>query len=224
MNINRPVSKLLAGSWKWWVGRETITYVSIMPDGIESEYIIDDTKRFEISQRDAPPQKTGGYIAGDMTWIIPSQKLPAMIYPKMGDRIKDCCDAEFTILDSFQNGWQNWWRLSVRNLVFVLGLRNTLSFWRPQYVNSGGTRSVSAYTPIRLNVPGKIIETGDEYTPDTFGVRQTRERFDIYSLYWIRWEPGDQIRDQAGKIYTIISSGPPNQLDAANLYTCEVVR
>lgn len=224
MNLNRPIGKLLAGSWKWWTGRETITLISVGEDGKDTEFIIDDTKRFEVSSRDIPSQKTGGYISGDMTWIIPSQKMPAGVYPKPGDRLTDCCDTQYTILDSFQNGWQNWWRLSVRDWVFVLGLSQKISFWRPVYVNAGGTRSITGYVPLKVNVPGKVIITGDEYSPDSFGMRQTRERYDIYSQSWVRWEPGDQIRDNDGNIYTIISSGTPNTLDNANQYSCEKVR
>lgn len=222
--LNRPVSKLLAGSWKWWTGRESITFTSVTENGTDAEYIIDDTKRFEINQADIPPQHTGGYTSGDMTWIIPEQKMPAGLNAKPGDRIKDCCDEEFTVLTVFQNGWRNWWKLSVRNFVFTLGLTTKISFWRPVYVNAGGTRSITGYTPIRLSVPAKIILVGDEYDPDAFGARQARERYDVYSLRWVKWEPGDQIRDESNNIYTIVSSGPPNTLDNANQYTCEKVR
>ena len=244
MTVTSSVASWLSGSWQYWHNRETVTLVqsnglgsspeaTVGVDGnpgeqpahavTNPESVVTDCKRFDVNQRDVPSVKTGGYTSFDLVWIIPKAKLPTGVAPKPGDIVRDAGMAEYTVLDSFQNGWKTWYRLTTRNLTLAYGLSDTLVFSRPNYQNAGGTRLVTSYTTLASGIPGKVISTGGSYEPDLIGKRQFRDAIEVHSARWIDMMPGYRITDQTGGIYQVVSMGPPYQLDMLTQYTCERV-
>lgn len=251
MNVTAPVASILSGSWQWWQNRESVTLIKAGEDVTypllandsdaftfdgdsndiivysgtsELRYTINDVKRFEVNIQDIPPQKQGGYLGYDLLWIIPKVKMPAGVTPEVADSILTPSGDEYVIQDVFQNGWKNWYRLNTRNLVLAYGLSDLISFWRPSYTNSGGTRSIASYIPVWTNLPGKIVEAGDDFAADLLGKRQVRQRYEIHSSKFFRWQPGDQIRDNNGNIFQILSNTAVNVITNYNQYNCEKVK
>lgn len=243
MSVTTSVAAWLAGSWQYWQNRETVTLVLstgqetpaeavVGTDGnpgeqppdpvvLDAEYTIQECKRFDVNQRDVPTIKTGGYTSFDLVWILPKAKMPTGVAPKPGDIIRDAESVEYTVLDSFQNGWKTWYRLNTRNLTLAYGLSDTLEFSRPIYSNAGGTKRVSSYATLASGIPGKVLETGGSYESDLLGKRQFRDSIEIHSSRWVDLYPGDRITDQNGNIFQVTVVGIPYQLDMLTQYTCE---
>lgn len=251
MNVTAPVASILSNSWQWWQNRESVTLIRagwdteyplnandfdsigfsgnaedllVYSSTTELRYTVNDVKRFEINIQDIPPQKQGGYLGHDLLWIIPSVKMPAGVIPKVADAIMTSNGDEYVVQDVFQNGWKNWYRLNTRNLVLAYGLSDLISFWRPSYTNQGGTRSITQYLPVWENLPAKIVEAGDDFAADLLGKRQVRQKYEIHSSKFFRWLPGDQIRDNKGNIFQIISNTAVNTITNYNQYNCEKVK
>lgn len=221
--ITESIKPIIEDSWQWWANRETIT-LTINGDESAPSYLIEDTKRFDVTKQDIPSQKQGGLVGFDYVWIIPSIKLPESITPKISDIITPQEGGEYVIQNVMLNGWKNWHRVTVRNLVLALGLSDKISFNRPIYTNSGGTRKISSYSVIRNNVPAKIVQVAGDIADDLLGKRQNRERYEIHSSWFVPWQPGDQVKDQNGFVYQIVGNSTPNTIDSYNLYVVERVK
>ena len=217
--ITAAVQGILSTSYVWWQNTESVT-LTVAGSAPEQSYTVTNCKRFDVSDRDLPAQKQGGLVAFDLVWLLPVATLGGVV-PKVADIITPSSGVEFTIQDLNQNGWRTWFKATARNLKLALGLSDLIGFWRPNYSNAGGTRSIAGYVPFMLAIPAKIVEIGDDYSPDLLGKRQAKQRYEIHSAKFVRWEPGDQIRDQNGTIFQIVGSTTPNTIDSLNLFTCE---
>jgi hypothetical protein len=216
LNLNQSVRNILGQSWRYWHGRESITFISTGRVS-DTEYTVDDAKRFEVTSRDIPTQRTGAFTGSDLVWILPATKLPGLLSPKIADRIKDSAGNEYTILDSFRNGWQNWWKLSTRDLIFAYDLRDTISHWSAANTqDAGGGRVPGTYTQIKSNVPAKIQEI-TAAREDLLGKRQARRTYEIHCGQMIDWKPTDQIIDQNSVVYQIVSTGAVGTIDGASI-------
>jgi hypothetical protein len=216
IQINTSVGSLLAGSWQFWHNRETITLV-VVGRTSDLEYTVDDCKRFEITKRDIPTQRTGAFTGHDLVWIIPTGKVPGFVVPKVADRVRDAAGTEYTVLDTFRNGWQNWDRLVTRNLVFAYDLRDTISHWRAANTqDTGGGRVAGTYTEVKSGVPAKVQEVTSA-REDLLGKRQARRTYEIHCGQMIDWRPTDQIRDQNGLVYQITAGSAPGTIDTADI-------
>ncbi len=213
-SFSQSLKDITANSWKYWHGKETVTLV--VSGTPEISYSVDEAKRFEVTTRDIPTQKTGAFVGADLIWIIPSAKLPGILNPKIADRVVDAYGNSYTVLDTFENGWRNWWKLTTRNLVFAYSLKDVISHWTAQNSkDSGGGRIAGTYTKVKENVPAKIQEITSA-REDLLGKRQARRIYEIHCGEMIDWSPTDQIRDQHGIIYQTVSAGAVGIIDGAS--------
>lgn len=221
INIDDQIRNIVSDSWQYWHGRETIGFVS-RTSTTETPYTIYDCKRFDRSKADIPAQHQGAVVGMDLEWFIPTAKIPSGLSPKISDIIVPKEGDEYVIQSVSQNGWRNWWRVQSKNIVLAYGLTDTLTLLRPHSINEGGTKLILSYATI-FSTNGKIIETSEEYSEQTLGKRQAKRNYEIHSVRFLPWEPGDRIQDQSGIVYQIISSQAPNTIDSLNVFVCERV-
>jgi len=219
INIDSSIRDIVSSSWQYWHGRETITLTSRTKSS-DTAYTIKNCKRFDRTKADIPAQHQGAVVGVDLEWFIPTASLPSSLVPKIYDTITPGDGGEYIIQSCNQNGWKNWWKLQTKNIVVALGLSDTITLLRGNYFNDGGVKTARSYTPL-FSVPGKVIETSEEYIEQLLGKRQAKISYEIHTTKFLRWEPGDRIQDAAGNIYQIVSSQAPNVIDLLNVLVCE---
>jgi hypothetical protein len=129
-----------AGDYLIWDDTETVTFLPAPRN---------DRINFPVTNafRRAPTYKemaasNGAYTSQDLVWLFPaptSQAVDGWFAPKPGDVIRDRRLTAWTILEASPIAWENLWRVTTRNLVLVLGLRDEVTILRPTItVGDGG--------------------------------------------------------------------------------------
>ena len=147
----------------------------------------------------------GQYTQGDVRWHLPvSDDLPIAEPPSIGDSIVDAAGDDWVIMAVQDATLSSRWRCVSRNVVVQYGLDDRITIEVAAFAKGTGgaaERTWSVYRQVRAN----IIET----TADTEvreGASRTAKQYDI--VLAVDTEIGHQhrIRDEKGKLYTVVGS------------------
>jgi hypothetical protein len=209
-----------------WDNTEAVTYTvygqTVSNIGYTQPYSIAVAKRRSISNNDIPSQKTGIFTADDLVWLIPSAEIDTEVRPNINDYITDSDDRVWTVLSTQLNNLKSTWRLVTRDLILAEKLSDVLSLYRPSNtVDAAGSR-VTSYTLITDNIPARVQEIGSEVA-DNFGKKAIKKRYDIYLGIRIYWQATDQLRNEDGDVFQIVSGMAPDIIDLLQVVSAEVI-
>jgi hypothetical protein len=209
-----------------WDNTEAVTYTvygqTVSNIGYTQPYSISVAKRRSISNADIPSQKTGILTADDLVWLIPAAVIDNEVRPNINDYITDSSNRIWTVLSTQLNNLQSTWRLVTRDLILAEKLSDSMALYRPtNTIDAAGSR-VTSYTLITDNIPARVQETGTEIA-DTFGKKAVKTRYDIHLGIRIDWQATDQLRNEAGDIFQIVSGSAPDIIDLLQVVTAEVI-
>lgn len=93
----------------------------------------------------------GAYTSQDLVWLVPRVEAPALVAefpPKPGDVIEDADGMPWTVLSiEPYAALKTFWRLTTRNLVLAVGLRDEVSILRPTITVGESAEPVYAWPP-----------------------------------------------------------------------------
>lgn len=210
----------LSGDWRVWDNRESITYVVESRSG-DTSHSVADCKRRALTFRELATSG-GAYTAGDRAWLIPVQRLPSGVTPKIADRVLDAGGTAWTVLDAGLNTWQTWWRLTTRNIVLAAGLTEDLTLWQPTNGQDDAGVRQPTYT-LAATVVGRVQEV-EASAQEQMGKRQTVRRFQAWVGQRVYPSVDWQLRDAAGQVYQIAAWRGADRWDVLQELDLEIVR
>jgi hypothetical protein len=208
----------LATSYQYWPNRKTVRLQSA--GGGSSS--VPNARSFSLSESNLPAQMQGKSIKGAMRWIFHATQLATGIRPKLMDVITDTDGLTYTVQTVEENSYGTCYDITALNLKYAFGFTNTLSIRRPAATKSGGVKTATTFTVIASGIEGLVIPTGKQ-VEEKNGRRTKTGQFDIHMVSQYEWRPDDQIQDETGQIYQILSSGVPGTIDNYLIYAAEVV-
>lgn len=167
--------------FRLWPQREDVTYLSAASGGYSSfplTYPGGAAKRRGLTFKEMAGSG-GAYTGQDRVWLVPAAVLPTVptpVTPKPADQVLDGTGVAWTVLQADAGKYGQTWRLTTRNLILALGLRDTVSLLRAANPADPGGMRVPTYAAVEANVPARVQET-DAGAEDRQGKRQAVRRF-----------------------------------------------
>lgn len=211
----------VANDYLHWPAREPATLVVVGASGAATQHALSDAKRSRLGWRELAPS-AGVYTGQDVSWRVPAVLIPG-VTPKVGDRIKDAANVEWTALEVESLKWRTVWRLVCRSFVLAFGLGDTIALHRDTPTAGAAGGRVSSYAAVVTGVPARIQETSAD-AGTRLGKRQSVKRYTVYVGQRLTVEATDRLIDQHGTVYSILSSQSPDRIDQLQELECERVR
>jgi hypothetical protein len=209
----------LTGDWRIWDNLETVAFVTEKGDLDYTQAELT-AKRRALRFREMVP---GGYVGSDLVWLVPSEFLPPSHLIKIGDRIQDADQQEWTILEPALNTWRTWWRLITRNFAMANSLTDRIALLAPDRHQDAAGGHVPEYSIAAEGIPAKIIET-DASGEDRLGKRQMVRRFSCTVGRHIRPNLNYRLRDSNGVVYAVTGWRSVDRWDVLQELDLEIVK
>ena len=144
----------------------------------------------------------GQYTQGDVRWHLPIAEVADT--PKIGDSIVDAAGDDWVIMTVQDATLSSRWRCVSRNVVVQYGLDDRVTVEVAAFSKGTGGAAERKWTTYR-QVRANIIET----TADTEvreGASRTAKQYDIVLAVDTAIGHTHRIRDEKGKLYTVVGS------------------
>ena len=152
----------------------------------------------------------GQYTQGDVRWHLPIAEVADA--PKIGDSIVDAAEDYWEVMTVQLATLSKRWLCVSRNVIVMYGLDDRVTIEVAAFSKGTGgaaERSWSTYKQVRAN----IIET----TADTEvreGASRTAKQYDIVIVTDIAIGHQHRIKDEKGKLYTIVGTTGQDEVGA----------
>lgn len=169
-------------------------------------------------------KSNGAYVAGDVTFQLPSRPLEAdSVTPKPGDRITACGSETWTVLSVIDGRFANFWELTARNLTLAYALTEKVTIRRPvNALTNTGERYAGGWRYLGVDVTARV-------QPEASGLADGLGGRAVERLYTVFLEDGleDDIAGHeqvvwAGKVLEVTGYEEPERIDELFRLKCRL--
>ncbi len=204
-------------------GLETVTLYMSDPD---AERVYEDAYRLPERLAEGEPTE-GGYLQAETTWHLPTTE--AAIDPKPGDLIT-AGGVDWVIQEVRAPKFGDYWGLACRRSSITAdttdpSLQDQVTLYPGvDAIDTYGSK-ITTHTAADgdFSTVAAKIKLRASTADDRFGQRQFAERYDIYvDTALPQLHNGDVIKDQTGKVYTVLSWRNRELIDELSVIECEL--
>lgn len=211
----------LGSDWKVWDNREPVTYTVEARAG-DTPHALTDCKRRALTFKELAASG-GAYTGGDRAWLIPVEKLPGSVVPKIGDRVTDAGGTTWSVLEAGLNTLQTWHRLLTRNLVLAADLRELVTLLQPDAGQDAAGVRTPGFTTAVGGLAARVQEI-DAVVEERHGKRQAVRKFTAWVGQRVYPAANWRLRDEAGQVYQITGWRGADRFDVLQELDLEIVQ
>lgn len=205
-----------------WDNIEQVLLRSVRNTGDE-ETTIDHALRAELTFSEKAVS-AGGYLSGDVAWMIPGALVPDGWSLKPGDQLTPHLDqVEYTVMSATgivrDRTTYQFWRLTSRALSIAHDLTNLITIERNNPTYDAAASKVPAWSAVHTNLKGRVQEVTAS-PADERGKRVTRRQYQIYLSRSIEVTTDDRVKDRDGNYYAIDSYQNPESITDLMTLSC----
>lgn len=216
--------------WRIWQGREDVILRSRTAIATYDAFRIEATedgakggaKRRALTYKELIASE-GVYTHNNLVWLIPAENLPDAIEPRIGDRVLDSGDFEYTILEVQKGKFGETHRCITICLKLVEDLRDEATIRRPADIkDEGGRPALSTYAILYEHVPCRL-QPKESVRGEALGRTTSPHKFIAYVDLPIEVLRARDALEVAGQRYTIDRLGEVARLDRLPEIECTLL-
>jgi hypothetical protein len=167
----------------------------------------------------------GVYTAADMVWLVPAAEMVPGKDIKPGDAVRDQDGRRWTVLDLQLGKWRETWKLTCRDLILALGLRDMVDVQRAEISFDAAGAAVKTVPPdggttLYASLPARVQPTSEE-TADARGIRGEQVRYDVIVGRQVQINPAEDRVRWRGRTLDVVRLRAPELITELPVIECE---